>query len=150
MTASATGTVEQPGRNVHAKAGLNRAILDKGWHMLELALRNAARTTGTRLVLVNPAYTSQTCHACKHVDPKSRERQAVFRCTACGYQDHADVNAAKNILSAAGHAVPGRGDLAVGRSVKRQPPPNRTRTGRSPRGQRTAGIHARQRGEEVK
>ncbi|MFJ9844444.1 RNA-guided endonuclease InsQ/TnpB family protein [Kitasatospora sp. NPDC101155] len=91
-------TVERTGRNVRAKAGLNRAILDKGWHLLELALRNAARTTGTTVVLVDPAYTSQTCHACKHVDPKNRESQAVFECTACGYRDHADVNAAKNIL----------------------------------------------------
>ncbi|GAB7188346.1 transposase [Kitasatospora sp. Ki12] len=119
MTASAVGTAEQPGRNVRAKAGLNRAILDKGWHMLELALRNAARTTGTSVVLVNPAYTSQTCNACKHVDSKSRKSQADFRCTACGHQEHADVNAAKNILNAAGHAVSGRGDLGFGRSVKR-------------------------------
>ncbi|MFF2081789.1 RNA-guided endonuclease InsQ/TnpB family protein [Kitasatospora sp. NPDC058162] len=142
MTASAAGTVEQPGRNVRAKAGLNRAILDKGWHLLELALRNAARTTGTTIVLVDPAYTSQTCHACKHADPKNRESQAVFECTACGYQDHADVNAAKNILNAAGHAVSGRGDLGVARSVKRQPPARRTRTGRSPRAARAAGIPA--------
>jgi putative transposase len=105
MTASAAGSVERPGRNVRQKAGLNRVILDKGWHMLELALRNAARTTGTSIVLVNPAYTSQTCHACKHVDPKNRESQAAFECTACGHRDHADVNAAKNILNAAGHAV---------------------------------------------
>ncbi|MFF3075289.1 RNA-guided endonuclease InsQ/TnpB family protein [Kitasatospora sp. NPDC057904] len=140
MTASATGTAEQPGRNVRAKAGLNRAILDKGWHLLELALRNAARTTGTVIVLVNPAYTSQTCNACRHVDPKSRESQAAFECTACGHRDHADVNAAKNILNAAGHAVSGRGDLGTGRSVKRQPPARRTRTGRSPRAARAAGI----------
>jgi hypothetical protein len=53
--------------------------------------------------------------------PDNRESQAVFRCRACGRQDNADVNAAKNIL-AAGLAVTGRGDLAVGRSVKRQPP----------------------------
>lgn len=140
MTASAGGTVEQPGRNVRAEVGLNRAILDKGWHLLELALRNAARTTGTAVVLVNPAYTSQTCHACKHVDPKNRESQAVFECTACGHRDHADVNAAKNTLNAAGHAVSGRGDLGTGRSVKRQPPATRTRTGRSPRAARAAGI----------
>ncbi|WP_224285225.1 RNA-guided endonuclease TnpB family protein, partial [Streptomyces sp. LS1784] len=140
MTTSARGTVEQPGRGVRAKAGLNRAILDKGWHLLERALRNAARTTGTRVVLVNPAYTSQTCNACGHVDPKSRESQAVFGCTACGHGDHADVNAAKNILNAAGHAVSGRGDLATRRSVKRQPPATRARMGRSSHAARTAGI----------
>ncbi|MFE6056017.1 RNA-guided endonuclease InsQ/TnpB family protein [Kitasatospora sp. NPDC056446] len=127
MTASAAGTVEQPGRNVRQKAGLNRAIRDKGWHLLELALRNVARTTGTRVVLVNPAYTSQTCRVCGHVDPKSRESQADFQCTTCGHKDHADVNAAKNILNAAGHVVSGRGDLAVRRSVKRQPSAARTR-----------------------
>lgn len=124
MTRSAKGTVEQPGTNVRQKAGMNRAILDKGWHGFELALRSTARTTGTQVVLVPAAYTSQTCHACRVVDSKSRESQADFKCTHCGHQDHADVNAAKNIL-AAGLAVTGRGDLAVGRSVKRQPPTQR-------------------------
>ena len=121
MTASAKGTVDQPGKRVKQKSGLNRAILDKGWHRLELALRNAARSTGTAVVLVNPAYTSQTCNRCKEVDAKSRESQAVFVCTACGHRDHADVNAAKNILSAAGHAVPACGDLAARQSVKQEP-----------------------------
>jgi putative transposase len=94
MTASAAGTIDQPGRSVQQKSGLNRAILDKGRHMLELALRNAARTTGTTVVLADPAYTSQTCHACRHVDPENRQSQAVFECTSCGHQDHAGVNAA--------------------------------------------------------
>lgn len=122
MTASARGTKAEPGRNIRQKAGLNRAILDKGWHRMELAIRNAARSTGTEVVLVNPAYTSQTCNRCGHVDAKNRESQAVFVCTACGHRDHADLNAAKNILSAAGHAVPACGDLAVGRSVKQELP----------------------------
>ena len=139
MTTSAAGTIDAPGISVAQKRGLNRAIVDKGWHMLELALRNAARTTGTTVVLVNPAYTSQTCNECKHVDPKSRESQADFRCTACGHTAHADVNAAKNI-KAAGQAVSGRGDLGTGRSVKRQPPATRTRPGRSPRAARPTGI----------
>lgn len=121
MTASAAGTAEQPGRNVRQKAGLNRAILDKGWGGFLLALEHKARYNGSQIVKVNPAYTSQTCHACKHVAPESRESQAVFRCVACGHEDHADVNAAKNIL-AAGLAVTGRGDLANRRSTKRQPP----------------------------
>ncbi|WP_344984442.1 transposase [Nonomuraea helvata] len=82
-----------------AKAGLNRSILDKGWYGLETALRSKARYTGTDIRIVDPAYTSQTCSnsACGRVDRKSRESQAAFRCTSCGYVEHADVNAAKNI-----------------------------------------------------
>jgi putative transposase len=63
-----------------------------------------ARYTGTRVVTVPPHHTSQRCSTCGQVDPKSRESQAVFRCTHCGHVEHADVNAAKNIL-AAGLAV---------------------------------------------
>lgn len=125
MTASAKGTVEAPGKMVAQKSGLNRAILEKGWHRIEVALRSAARYTGTQVLLINPAYTSQTCNRCKHVDSKSRKSQAVFVCTACGHRDHADVNAAKNILSAAGHAVPACGDLADRRSVKQEPAASR-------------------------
>jgi putative transposase len=104
MSRSAKGTVDNPGRNVAAKSGLNRAILGKGWHQFALALASAARYSGTTVVLVPAAYTSQRCSVCGHVDPKSRESQAVFRCTHCPHSGHADVNAAKNVL-AAGLAV---------------------------------------------
>ena len=50
-----------------------------------------------RVEKIRPAFTSQRCSACGQVDPKSRESQAVFRCTACGFACHADVNAAMNI-----------------------------------------------------
>ncbi|MCW7941646.1 transposase [Streptomyces hygroscopicus] len=120
MTASAKGTKTEPGRNVRQKAGLNRAILDKGWRRMELALQSAARYTGTQIIKVNPAYTSQTCNRCKEVDAKSRESQAVFVCTSCGHRDHADLNAARNIL-AAGLAVTACGDFGTGRSAKQEP-----------------------------
>lgn len=121
MTRTAKGTVEQPGVDVRQKAGLNRAILDKGWGGFLLALEHAACYHGATVVNVNPAYTSQRCSCCGHVDAKSRENQARFACTGCGYRENADVNAAKNIL-AAGLAVTGRGGPAVGRPAKRQPP----------------------------
>jgi putative transposase len=124
MSASARGSIDTPGRNVKAKAGLNRQILAKGWYAFELALAGAARKTGTKIVKVNAAYTSQRCHACGYVAAESRESQAVFCCTACGHTAHADVNAAQNIL-AAGLAVTACGDLAVGRSVKQEPAGNR-------------------------
>lgn len=129
MTRSAKGTRDQPGRNVRQKAGLNRAILGKGWGRFLSALEHAARYHGAAVVKVPPAFTSQTCNACKHVARESRESQAVFQCVACGHRDNADVNAAKSIrergielASAAGLAVAGRGDLGDSRSEKRQPP----------------------------
>jgi transposase len=72
-----------------------------------------------RVEKTKPAYTSQTCNACGHCDPKNRESQAVFRCRVCEHLDHADVNAAKNI--AAGCAVTARGGRPVGRPVSREP-----------------------------
>jgi len=116
MTRSAKGTVADPGRNVRAKAGLNRGILRSGWGLL--VHRLADKAPG-RVEKVNPAFTSQRCSACGQVDPKSRESQAVFRCTACGYAANADVNAAINI--AAGHAVTARGGRRDAGPVNREP-----------------------------
>ncbi|MDE3721203.1 zinc ribbon domain-containing protein [Nocardiopsis sp. N85] len=99
MTASAKGTAEAPGRNVKRKAGLNRAILAKGRHGFKRACENAARRTGTRIVQVDPAYTSQTCHPCGHVAAQNRESRSVFRRVACGHRANADVNAARNTLT---------------------------------------------------
>jgi putative transposase len=88
-----------------SKSGLNRAILGKGWYRFEQALTSVSRYTGTLVIKVPAAFTSLRCSVCGHVDPKSRESQAVFRCTSCSrHSEHADVNAAKNIL-AAGLAV---------------------------------------------
>jgi transposase len=116
MTRSAKGTRGDPGRNVRQKAGLNRGILGSGWGLLVRRLQDKAPG---RVEKINPAFTSQRCSACGQVDPKSRESQAVFRCTACGFPCHADINAAKNI--AAGHAVTARGGDGVARPVNREP-----------------------------
>jgi putative transposase len=95
MTASAAGTIAAPGKNVAQKRGLNRVILNVGWHQIETMLAYKA----ARLVKVDPAYTSQTCSSCGTVDSKSRESQAVFCCQHCGHRDNADRNAAVNILN---------------------------------------------------
>jgi putative transposase len=116
MTRSAKGTSEKPGRNVRQKAGLNREILASAWGIL---VRRLEEKAPGRVEKINPAYTSQRCSACGHVDPKSRESQAVFRCTACCFTLNADMNAARNI--AAGHAVTARQGLPLGRPVNREP-----------------------------
>ena len=116
MTRSAKGTRDSPGRNVRAKAGLNRGILRSGWGLLARRLEQKAPG---RVEKISPAFTSQRCSACGQVDGKSRESQAVFRCTACGFACHADVNAARNI--AAGHAVTARGGFRGAGPVNREP-----------------------------
>jgi putative transposase len=112
MVRSARGTLKVPGKNVRAKAGLNRSIHAAGWGRLMTRLEDKAPG---RVQKINPAYTSQCCSVCGTVDAKARESQAVFACRSCGYTGNADVNAAKNI--AAGHAVTARG----GRPVNREP-----------------------------
>lgn len=99
MTASAKGTIEEPGSRVRQKAGLNKAILRAAPGRLAEFLKYKAAWRGGLVVEVDPAYTSQTCAACGHVDAASRPTQAQFCCVACGHEDHADVNAAKNILA---------------------------------------------------
>ena len=117
MVRSARGTVATPGTNVRAKTGLNRSIHAAGWGHLVTRLEQKAPG---RVEKINPAYTSQTCHACGHRAAKNRESQAVFRCRVCGHTDHADVNAAKNI--AAGRAVTARGALQPsGGATNREP-----------------------------
>ncbi|PZG08110.1 RNA-guided endonuclease InsQ/TnpB family protein [Nonomuraea aridisoli] len=100
MTRSASGTVEAPGRNVAAKSGLNRGILDAGWGVFLTILSHKAESAGRELIAVNPAGTSRTCARCGHCVRENRVTQAEFRCQACGHAAHADVNAAINILRA--------------------------------------------------
>ena len=116
MTRSAKGTAGNPGRNVRAKAGLNRGILRSGWGLLVRRLQDKAPG---RVEKVRPHYTSQRCSACGQVDAASRESQARFVCTACGFAANADVNAARNI--AAGHAVTARGGFRDAGPVNREP-----------------------------
>ncbi len=103
MSKSAAGTVSQPGRNVRAKSGLNRSILDQGWYEMRRQLEYKQLWRGGQVLAVPPAYTSQRCACCGHTAKENRLSQSKFRCQACGYTANADVNGARNIL-AAGHA----------------------------------------------
>ena len=116
MTRSGKGTRHSPGQSIRQKAGLNRAIMRSGWGLL---VRRLEEKAPGRVEKIKPAFTSQRCSACRQVDRKSRESQAIFRCTACGFACNADVNAASNI--AAGHAVTARGGRREAGPVNREP-----------------------------
>jgi putative transposase len=99
MTASASGTVEQPGTNVAAKRGLNRSILDAGWAQFTSILTAKAESAGRRVVRVDASYTSVSCHTCGA--RCTRPRQDTVVCPVHGELD-ADLNGARNIATRAG------------------------------------------------
>jgi putative transposase len=99
MSASAKGTIEEPGSSVKAKSGLNKSILDQGWFEFRRQLDYKLFWRGGMLAEINPRHTSQRCSCCGHTAKENRVSQNVFRCLACGHEENADVNAAKNILT---------------------------------------------------
>ena len=99
MSRSAAGTRAQPGRNVRAKSGLNKAILDQGWSEFRRQLAYKAAWRGGELLAVPPQNTSRTCPDCGHAAAGNRRSQARFACVACGYENHADVVGAINVLA---------------------------------------------------
>ncbi|MCQ4323335.1 RNA-guided endonuclease InsQ/TnpB family protein, partial [Stutzerimonas stutzeri] len=103
MSRSAAGSTEKPGRNVRAKSGLNKSILDQGWFEFRRQLDYKLAWNGGWLVAVPPQYTSRTCPCCGHVSAENRRTQAKFECVGCGFEENADVVGAINVLRA-GHA----------------------------------------------
>lgn len=121
MSKSAKGTAEQHGRNVRAKSGLNRSILDQGWYEMRRQLEYKQLWRGGQVLAIPPAYTSQRCACCGHTAKENRLSQSKFVCQLCGYTANADVNGARNIL-AAGHAVLACGGMVQsGHPLKQEP-----------------------------
>lgn len=110
MSSSAKGTLEAPGRNVKAKSGLNKSILDQGWYEFRRQLEYKQTWLGGTIILINATNTSRGCSSCKLISAENRQTQALFACIKCGHTENADINAAKNIL-AAGRAVIACGEL---------------------------------------
>jgi putative transposase len=98
MVRSAKGTVEEPGKNVAQKAGLNRSILDAAWRRAMTFTVYKAAEAGKLVIFVVAKNTSRTCPKCRHVSKENRVTQADFLCVKCGHADHADTNAAVEIL----------------------------------------------------
>lgn len=96
MSKSAKGTLENKGRNVRAKSGLNREILFQGRGIFASQLKYKCEWNGGHLELINPKHTSTRCSECLYNDKLNR-RKKQFECLNCGHTEDADINAAKNI-----------------------------------------------------
>jgi putative transposase len=116
MTASARGTVENPGKLVQRQANHNRSLLDVSPRMIRTMLEYKANWYGSRFIVVDPAETSQRCSACEAIDAESRISRSRFVCTNCGSIFDADVNAAENILKLGISPTGGLPGMACGSS----------------------------------
>jgi putative transposase len=113
LSRSAKGHAAAPGRCVRAKSGLNKSILDQGWFEFRRQLDYKLGWNGGILVAVPPHNTSTTCPLCWHMAAENRPTQAQFKCVNCGYEQHADVVGAMNVL-ARGHRVAACGEEGSG------------------------------------
>lgn len=84
-----------------AKAGLNRALLDRAIGQFRTMLKDKVEARSNEFHTPPAPRTSITCSACGTVDPQSRRSQSEFLCVHCGHADNADHNASKNIASKA-------------------------------------------------
>ncbi|NBN01441.1 transposase, partial [Proteus sp. G4463] len=75
MSKSAKGTTERHGRNVKAKSGLNRSILEQGWYEMRRQLEYKQLWRGGQVLAIPPTYTSQKCACCGHTAKENRQSQ---------------------------------------------------------------------------
>jgi putative transposase len=121
MSKSSKGNSEQPGRMVKQKSGLNRSILDQGWGEFRRQLEYKSTWNGGTLLAVPPQNTSRTCPCCYFVSKENRRTQATFLCINCGYENHADVVGAINILERGYRLLACGETVQSGRSMKQEP-----------------------------
>jgi len=119
MSKSAAGSSDSPGRNVKAKSGLNKSILDQGWFEFRRQLEYKQVWLGGDVLAVPARNTSRTCPACGHVSADNRQTQAKFACVECGYENNADVVGAINILNRGMKMLEGQdtADASVGQNI---------------------------------
>lgn len=123
MTASARGSTDQPGKNVRAKAGLNRAILDVAPGEFRRQLEYKTRWYGSQLAICDRWFpSSKACSACGAVKTKLALSERTYTCEHCGLTLDRDINAARNIAAAAAVA-PDNGETQNARGAAVRPPP---------------------------
>ena len=116
MSKSAKGTIENPGKQVSQKRGLNRSIIEQSWGMIREQLTYKAEWAGRAIEFVDPKYTSQTCSGCGVISKGNRKGE-VYHCSSCGLKIDADYNASLNILRL-GLIQAGEGLFTPGRAVE--------------------------------
>ncbi len=99
MTASARGTIGEPGSMIAQKAGLNHAILDMAPGETRRQIEYKMQRAGDQLIVVPAPYSSQQCSCCGWATQENRSSRDRYSCVSCGFAACADENAARTILA---------------------------------------------------
>jgi putative transposase len=107
--------------------GLGKSNGDAGWATFASMLCYKAENAGSKIVFVNPAGTTRTCHRCGSVQDMPLPAR-TYAYPRCGLSEDRDLNASKNILIRAtlGHSGSNAsGDGPVAPSLSEEAPPFR-------------------------
>lgn len=123
MTRSAAGTVQEPGRQVAQKAGLNREILDTAPGLFTSLFRYKVLETGGEWVNAptRKLKPSQRCPQCWHV-AKKQLSQRIHCCEQCGHQENRDTASARVVLRWALESISGQELAETGIHPPRETP----------------------------
>mgnify|MGYP000885754902 CR=1 FL=1 len=91
LTGIRDGTNQQPRNKTERRRSNSWAF-----YQLRQFLEYKGIKEGIEVILVNPAYTSQTCNQCLHIGLRSDKK---FKCGHCGWLGDADLNGARNIAA---------------------------------------------------
>jgi IS605 OrfB family transposase len=85
--------------NVRRKTATSRRIHTWSFAQLKFFVAYKAEEQGCTVVAVDPRHTSQACSCCGHTARNNRRSRGRFVCRGCGFELHADLNAARNIAA---------------------------------------------------
>lgn len=108
---------------VKRKTKTSRRIHSWSFAQLKSFIEYKAEERGCRVVAVDPRHTSQACSCCGHTARNNRRSRGRFVCRGCGFELHADLNAARNIAAKyhASVAIRDSGGLSVNQPIVSSP-----------------------------
>jgi IS605 OrfB family transposase len=111
--------------NIRKQTKTSRRVHSWSFAQITSFVAYKAEGRGCTVARVDPRHTSQTCSCCGHVARNNRRSRGRFVCRVCGFELHADLNAARNIAATYHASVARRdaGGLPVNQPIVSVPTP---------------------------
>ena len=97
MSSSAKGSIEQPGRMVKQKSGLNRSIISASWSKFVNYLDYKAQWQGNNIIKIGRFEPSSRLCVCGELNKELKLSDRIWTCESCNTKHDRDILAANNI-----------------------------------------------------